>query len=103
MKKIFALIENNFRSFFGLVFPVLITLGIVFAGIQFYIARSEDEIAGKRNLWNEKAQIILASVRSNHTFSSLVSEAGNRLAKDFEADQAGFHPRSVCRAAEATF
>ena len=92
MKKLLALIENNFRSFFGLVFPVLITLGIVFAGIQFYIARSEDEIARKRNLWNEKAQIVLASVRSNHTFSSLVSEAGNRLAKDFEANQSGFQP-----------
>lgn len=92
MKKLISLVENNFRSFFGLVFPVLITLGIVFAGIQFYIARSEDEINRKRNLWNEKAQIVLASVRANHTFSSLVSESGNRLAKDFEADSSGFKP-----------
>lgn len=93
MKKLFVLIENSFRSFFGLVFPVLITLGIVFAGIQFYVARSADEIARKRNLWNEKAQIVLASVRSNHTFSSLISEAGNRVAKDFEAaSSSGFRP-----------
>lgn len=90
MKKLITFIENNFRIFFGLVFPVLITLGIVFAGIQFYVARSENEITGKRNLWNEKAQIVLASVRSNHTFSSLISEAGNRLAHDLETNSSGF-------------
>lgn len=92
MKKIFDLFAGYFRNIFGLAFPVLITLGIVFASIQLYVAGSEDEIAGKRSLWNEKAQIVLASIRSNHTFSSLVSEAGNRLATDLEASPSGFKP-----------
>lgn len=86
MKNKITLYEGYFRNFFGLVFPVVLTLGLVFAALQFSDAREAAEISKNRDLWQEKAEIILASVRSNHTFSDMVTEAGNRLAKDFEND-----------------
>ncbi|MDD3146919.1 MAG: hypothetical protein PHD82_06420, partial [Candidatus Riflebacteria bacterium] len=84
MKNRLARYESYFRGLFGLIFPVVLTLGLVYAGLQFSDARQRADAAKKSRLWQEKAEIILAAVRSGHTFSDLVTEAGNRLAKDLE-------------------
>lgn len=96
MKKIFELFASYFRNIFGLLFPVLITLGIAYAAIEFYTILNRDEITRKQNLWSEKAQIVLASIRSGHTFSDLISEAGNRLAEEFE-NNSNFSPEDFLK------
>ena len=84
MKTFITLVEGYFRKIFGLLFPVLITLGVVFAALHFSEVRQTAETTRKRNLWREKAEITLAALRSNHTFADLVTESGNRLAAELE-------------------
>jgi len=86
LKTIITLFQGYFRRFFGLLFPVLITLGVVFAALHFSEIRQTAEVTRKRNLWREKAEITLAALRSNHTFAGLVTESGNRLAAELETD-----------------
>lgn len=79
-----ALLEGHFRKVFGLAFPILLTLGLVFAAIHFSESAQQGWVEQKRALWAEKAEILLASVRSNHTFADLAEEAGNNLAREIE-------------------
>ncbi len=78
--------ENNFRKFFGLAFPVLITLLLLYAAMRFSAAGEAARIAKLNAVWAEKAQTLLASVRSNHSFEDLVTSSGNRIAKEIESN-----------------
>ena len=77
-------LEITFRNIFGLLCPVLITMGIAYASSLFYQHYQKTQIELKRSNWEEKAEIALASVRSHHTFADLVTQSGNKLSSEIE-------------------
>lgn len=81
-------LEAVFRSTFGLLCPILMSLGIVYISYCFYKYHQNTEIELKRNSWEEKAEITLASIRSHHTFADLITSFGNNLSNEIETKYA---------------
>lgn len=97
MKNFLADSENLFRKFFGVAFPVAITLLLVTLAIRFSVDGEAAKIKKHKDLWSEKAQILLASVRSNHTFEDLVSYFGSQMAVNMENTTDGCKASSLHR------
>lgn len=87
MKFSVARLESLFRNVFGVLCPLLLSLGIVFAAVFFWEYEQDQVRQSKQQLWGEKAEILLASVRSNLTFSDLFSKSGNDLANFMERQE----------------
>lgn len=84
MKLSLSRLESLFRNVFGVLCPVLLSLGIFFAAVFFWEYEQDQARQSRQQLWGEKAEILLASVRSNLTFSDLFSKSGNDFANFME-------------------
>ena len=77
-------LQIAFRYAFGLFSPVVISLAMVYAALAVSDYQNDRQKQFQRQIWEEKAEITLASVRSNLTFADQFTRFGNSLSTDIQ-------------------
>ncbi|EKD81104.1 MAG: hypothetical protein ACD_39C01977G0001, partial [uncultured bacterium] len=77
-------LQIAFRYAFGLLSPVIISLAMVYAALVVSDYQNDRQKQFQRQIWEEKAEITLASVRSNLTFADQFTRFGNALSTEIQ-------------------
>ncbi|MGM0600983.1 MAG: adenylate/guanylate cyclase domain-containing protein [Candidatus Rifleibacteriota bacterium] len=73
-----------FRKLFAVFYPIFVTLLLIALSAYLFNLLQTYKIRNSKNLWREKANLLLASIKSNHNFSHIVRTCGNNFVSDIE-------------------